>query len=68
MFDCEFLCYVFHSGDEQSLPSRCEMFAITRNPDGTISIQNDTRVPCSRWEYQMDSYTNTLTNQVSNNS
>lgn len=50
-------------GDEQSLPSRCEMFAITRNPDGTISIQNDTRVPCSRWEYQMDSYTNTLTNQ-----
>lgn len=40
------------------------MFEMGRHPDGSVYIEYETKVPCTRWEFDMDSHTNTLTNQV----
>ncbi|XP_077553839.1 organic cation transporter protein-like isoform X1 [Haemaphysalis longicornis] len=43
-------------------PSGCEMYAFQEGRDGSLRFLNNSRVRCSRWEYDLKGNTNTLTN------
>ncbi|CAN7937101.1 unnamed protein product [Ixodes hexagonus] len=43
--------------------SRCEMFGLEETEDGSFRVLNDTRLPCSSWQYEMGDHVNTLTNE-----
>ncbi|XP_077553842.1 solute carrier family 22 member 15-like isoform X4 [Haemaphysalis longicornis] len=45
-------------------PSGCEMYAFQEGRDGSLRFLNNSRVRCSRWEYDLKGNTNTLTNTV----